>query len=418
MGDLARRTDLPGRKQLILDGAAEVLAANGFHGARMTQIAGASGITGPALYRHFAGKDALHAAVIERGIDIVEETMVRTRAGAPDTVLAETVAGLAKVGIDHAPLWLILLRDARHLPDQERARHSRRAAAIVADLAARIADVRTDLQPWDAELVARALLAFSASPSGSRVKGMNDARRRRLLERMLMRLTGMRPGGDADDGGPPRSPADLPRPVVRAARREAIINAAHHLFRRHGFHAVSMEDVAVAAGVTGPTVYSYFESKTELLVVAQQRGSAWLALTLERVMRTEPSAADRFHGAMRSYVDFALDHGDTLAVLVRESCNLPASQMSTVLRDHQDYTTELGALLRTARPDLGEPAARFVVCGALDLVGFMTVSRRYVGWPGLRARLLALVDAACSVSTAGSVSTVSSASSAASAREP
>lgn len=397
MGDLVKNADVQGRKRVILDGAAEILAANGFHGARMSQIAGASGITGPALYRHFAGKDALHAAVIERGIDIVDETMARTGTGGPETVLADTVAGLAKAGIEHAPLWLILLRDARHLPAEERARHSRRAAAIIGDLVRRIAAVRTDLRPWDVELVARALLAFAASPSGSRVKGMNDARRRRLLEQMLLRLTEVRFGADADDGEPPSSPGELPRPVVRAARREAIVDAAHHLFRRHGFHAVSMEDIAVAAGVTGPTVYSYFESKAELLVVAQQRGSAWLALALAHVMRTETSPGTRFDGGMRSYVDFALDHGDTLAVLVRESCNLPPSLLPTVLRDHHDYTTEMGALLAAARPDLDEPAARFVVCGGLDLVSFMSVSRRYVGWPGLRPRLLALVDAVSSV---------------------
>ncbi|TCK27023.1 TetR/AcrR family transcriptional regulator [Pseudonocardia endophytica] len=395
MGDLVKTNDVPGRKRLILDGAAEVLAANGFHGARMAQIAGASGITGPALYRHFAGKDALHAAVIERGIDIVEETMARAGAGPPDTVLGETVAGLARNGIEHAPLWLILLRDARHLPAEERARHSRRAAAIVDDLTARVAAVRPDLPPWGAELVARALLVFTASPSGSRVRGMNDTRRRRLLERMLLRLTEVR--FDADGAEPPATPGDLPAPVARAARREAIINAAHHLFRRHGFHAVSMEDVAVAAGVTGPTVYSYFESKAELLVVAQQRGSSWLALSLEHVMRIEQSATGRFDRGMRSYVDFALDHGDTMAVLVREACNLPESQMPTVLRDHHDYTTEMAALLHAARPGLDEPAARFVVCGGLDLVSFMAVSRRYVGWADLRAHLLSLVDAVSSI---------------------
>jgi AcrR family transcriptional regulator len=400
MGDLVKNNDVLGRKRLILDGAAEVLAANGFHGARMAQIAGASGITGPALYRHFAGKDALHAAVIERGIDIVEETMARAGAGPPGTVLGETVAGLAKAGIEHAPLWLILLRDARHLPEEERARHSRRAAAIIDDLTARVAAARPDLPHWGAELVARAVLVFTASPSGSRVRGMNDTRRRRLLERMLLRLTEVRFDAAASDGDgaePPSKPGELPSPVVRAARREAIINAAHHLFRRHGFHAVSMEDVAVAAGVTGPTVYSYFESKAELLVVAQQRGSAWLALSLEHVMRVEPSASARFDHAMRSYVDFALDHGDTMAVLVRESCNLPESQMPTVLRDHHDYTTEVAALLHTAHPDVDEPMARFVVCGGLDLVSFMAVSRRYVGWSGLRPHLLALVDAVSSI---------------------
>lgn len=398
MGETAKSPVLD-RKRAILDGAAEILAANGFHGARMAQIAGASGITGPALYRHFAGKDALHAAVIERGTDILEEVMSRTvSAGPPALVLRETLAALARVGIDHTPLWLILLRDARYLPDDERVRHSRRVAALMDDLTVRIRAVRIELDDRDAELVARAVLVATASPSGSRLRGLSDARRRRLLEGVLTRVTEVRLPAEGDgSAAPPQDDAsgDPAPPVERVARREAIVDAAHYLFRRYGFHAVSMEDVAVAAGVTGPTVYSYFESKSELLVVAQQRGAAWLALCLNRALRTEPTATLRFTAAVTSYVDFALDYRDTMAVLVQEACNLPEEVLATVVREHHDYTSEVAGLLRSIRPDLEEPVARSMVCGSLDLVSTLSTSRRHAVW--LRPRLLALVGAVSSV---------------------
>ena len=45
------------RRQQILDTAATLFAERGFHGVSVHDIGGACGISGPALYKHFAGKD-------------------------------------------------------------------------------------------------------------------------------------------------------------------------------------------------------------------------------------------------------------------------------------------------------------------------------------------------------------------------
>jgi AcrR family transcriptional regulator len=45
------------RRQQILSTAADLFAARGFHGVSMGDIGAAVGVTGPALYKHFAGKE-------------------------------------------------------------------------------------------------------------------------------------------------------------------------------------------------------------------------------------------------------------------------------------------------------------------------------------------------------------------------
>jgi TetR/AcrR family transcriptional regulator, regulator of autoinduction and epiphytic fitness len=50
----------------------------------------------------------------------------------------------------------------------------------------------------------------------------------------------------------------------RGGSREAIINAAERLFLERGFGAVSMDDLAEAAGVTRRTLYNQFASKEEI----------------------------------------------------------------------------------------------------------------------------------------------------------
>ncbi|MFI7698626.1 TetR/AcrR family transcriptional regulator [Nonomuraea sp. NPDC049480] len=52
------------RRAEILEAAARLFAARGFHGVSIEDIGGAVGVSGPALYRHFSGKDALLAEML------------------------------------------------------------------------------------------------------------------------------------------------------------------------------------------------------------------------------------------------------------------------------------------------------------------------------------------------------------------
>jgi AcrR family transcriptional regulator len=52
------------RRDEILAIATKLFATHGFHGVSMDDIGTAAGVTGPALYHHFAGKDAMLAAAI------------------------------------------------------------------------------------------------------------------------------------------------------------------------------------------------------------------------------------------------------------------------------------------------------------------------------------------------------------------
>ncbi len=94
--------------------AEEVFAEKGFEGATLREVAKRVGIRIPSLYNHFTGKDALYAAVLERGIGPVLQTLAASavddqqsrsrilydtlevlaaRPNVPRLVLHETLAG-------------------------------------------------------------------------------------------------------------------------------------------------------------------------------------------------------------------------------------------------------------------------------------------------------------------------------------
>ena len=112
------------RRQQILETAAELFAARGFHGVSVADLGAAVGISGPGLYKHFAGKDAVLAEML---VSISEELLSVGRqrvAEAPDA--AEAVRALVDwhVGfaLRHRPLIVVQDRDWESLPEADRER--------------------------------------------------------------------------------------------------------------------------------------------------------------------------------------------------------------------------------------------------------------------------------------------------------
>jgi AcrR family transcriptional regulator len=63
--------------------------------------------------------------------------------------------------------------------------------------------------------------------------------------------------------------SDTPDPIqelVIAARRKQILEAATQVFAEKGFHRATIKDIARVAGIADGTIYTYFASKTDVLL--------------------------------------------------------------------------------------------------------------------------------------------------------
>ncbi|MGJ9424083.1 TetR/AcrR family transcriptional regulator [Aeromicrobium sp. CF3.5] len=111
------------RRAQILDTAAELFAARGFHGVSVHDIGAACGISGPAIYKHFAGKDAILA---ESLTSISERHVAEARARTaehrdPAVALDALIAWHIDFAVDHPALIVIQEREWSnlHLEDRE-----------------------------------------------------------------------------------------------------------------------------------------------------------------------------------------------------------------------------------------------------------------------------------------------------------
>ena len=91
------------------------------------------------------------------------------------------------------------------------------------------------------------------------------------------------------------------RQVERAARREALLDAAVACIRREGAGA-SMEDIAREAGVTKPILYRHFRHRADLEDAIATRFTEDIAAQLRNVLRKQGHPLELLVAAIDSYV--------------------------------------------------------------------------------------------------------------------
>ena len=145
-------------------------------------------------------------------------------------------------------------------------------------------------------------------------------------------------------------------------RRAKIVAAATHLFRERGFHAVGIDEIGSAAGITGPGVYRHFSGKDDLLtsVLETATDDLWTDLSPDE----HPSLAALVH----SHVAYAVSHADAIELWYQEGRNLPSESRSAQRRLQRRYIERWVDALLDERPELTEEQAGVLARGAIGLI--------------------------------------------------
>ena len=86
--------------------------------------------------------------------------------------------------------------------------------------------------------------------------------------------------------------------LVTAARRKQILDAATQVFAEKGFHRATIKDIARIAGIADGTIYTYFASKTEVLLGILHR----LNESTEREQQLMPEGEQDLRSFFTSYL--------------------------------------------------------------------------------------------------------------------
>ncbi|MGW4874682.1 TetR/AcrR family transcriptional regulator [Streptomyces chartreusis] len=354
----ARRGTRPrNRRELILSAAADLFVKQGYSKVAMADLAGAVGITPPALYRHFKGKQEILATVLEAGLEPVQNLM-----NALDPADPAVMANLARCTLDTRHLSLMWQREARNLTPEARRPLRSDIRSMGRQLTGYVHGVRPGLAASDADLFAWSVIAVLTSPSFHHLDLPRPAYEELLAEFADAVLT-----TDLPD-----TPASSPSPssrsgLVPASRREELLAQAVRMFAGHGYAEVGIEDIGRAVGIAGPSVYNHWSTKLDLLVTALRRGAATLAMDTASAYRQATGPADALRRLLHSYVTFSHTHPEVIGLLITDLEHLPDTELHAIRQAQHEYVSEWVHLLRLDRPHLDPVAARIRVHAVLGL---------------------------------------------------
>ena len=113
-------------------------------------------------------------------------------------------------------------------------------------------------------------------------------------------------------------------------KRTAILEAAAQAIAEHGFHGMSMRELARETGQALATFYNYFRSKDEVIFHIQSGAFETMIVTAEDALRGLTSPQDRLFAFIYQHVRFVAGHPDVMRVLVHEASAVAPARRNQV----------------------------------------------------------------------------------------
>jgi AcrR family transcriptional regulator len=153
-----------------------------------------------------------------------------------------------------------------------------------------------------------------------------------------------------------------------SARRKELISVATNLFASRSYYAVTVDDIGEAVGLTGPAIYRHFPSKEALLVAVFDHVVEQLRDRARDVMSAAPDPISALLAIVRSYVEFAIEQRQNVAVWRQEFHNLPEPDRWRLRRAQRLYVEEWVHLVHELRPEMSDTEVRAAVHAAIGLL--------------------------------------------------
>jgi AcrR family transcriptional regulator len=170
------------RREQLLNATAQLVAARGFHAVGIGEIGAAAGVSGAAIYRHFANKQELLVALIDRVIDELlanGREVVEASSDATDALHGLVVRHVDFALRDRA-IITVYDQEAHNLPDEHR-RRLRRNQRLYTDLwVDALVELRPERDRDHATAVVHGVFGLLNSVSDYRPR-LSDAESARLL---------------------------------------------------------------------------------------------------------------------------------------------------------------------------------------------------------------------------------------------
>jgi TetR/AcrR family transcriptional regulator, cholesterol catabolism regulator len=157
-----------------------------------------------------------------------------------------------------------------------------------------------------------------------------------------------------------------------AGPREAIMDAAMHLFGKQGYSGTSMRDIASAVGVLPGSLYAHIASKEALLVDIVEDGINRFLAAVRPHVDSRATPAEKLRAMVIAHVAVVADNPERSLVVFHQWRFLGDSNIQAAIGKRRDYeqafigVIEEGMKAGTFRANLNRRIAVLTILGALN----------------------------------------------------
>ncbi len=159
------------------------------------------------------------------------------------------------------------------------------------------------------------------------------------------------------------------------ATRQSILEAAARIFRRDGYAAARLSDIAGEIGMKAGSLYYHFGSREALVEAVMDEGTRRThARMIERLTALPDGAGhvDRLRTAIETHLVMVIAQEDIASATIKLIFQVPAALRDAVLADQRAYGALWRSLLEDAREagairgDVDLSVVRMALMGALN----------------------------------------------------
>ncbi|MGW4475440.1 TetR/AcrR family transcriptional regulator [Nonomuraea sp. NPDC004354] len=176
------------RKRIILLQAARLFVERGYADTGIDDIGAAVGISGPAVYRHFPGKQAILLALIELSLERLREGTQAALADQdrePQEALIALVDWFSRFSVENRSLTLVMQAELLWLPEQDRRRLNRQMRQIREEWVGLLIEVRPELSDLAARIAVTSVMGMVTSVLAARLSDDTQALSVHLRTQMI-----------------------------------------------------------------------------------------------------------------------------------------------------------------------------------------------------------------------------------------
>ena len=135
-------------------------------------------------------------------------------------------------------------------------------------------------------------------------------------------------------------------PGKNGTKKDVITRKASALFRKKGFPATSMRDIAEAIGVEASSLYNHIESKSEVLEYVCFRIGRLFINHLKEVEFNKQNNLSKIESILRFHISMMIEEYESVYIAEHEWRHLPEPFLNDFKNQRRNYRSRLAAILQ------------------------------------------------------------------------